>query len=68
MDEQSWNEFEQELQALINRHSVDAHCETPDFLLAENVVSHLKATRDMVNRRESWHGRKTKQVTVNDLK
>ena len=55
--EEQWNAFEKDLESLINQHSVDNVCQTPDFLLAEHAVANFKALAGLVTRRESWHGR-----------
>ena len=38
--------FEKELSALINRHSIDNECATPDYILAEYMVQCMLAYQD----------------------
>lgn len=54
-------EFQKELEQLINKHSIDNECQTPDFILAESVCGYLCVFRDGVKRRETWHGREPNQ-------
>lgn len=49
--------FEQELEAVINRHSQENASNTPDFILAQFLLSCLAAWNAGVTRRESWYGR-----------
>ena len=49
--------FHEELQQLINRHSMENGSDTPDFLLAEYLASCLVVFDQYVNRREQWYGR-----------
>lgn len=55
--------FRQDLEQLLNRYSIDAYCETPDFILADLICDQLEAIRRMTVRREKWFGRK-KKVTI----
>lgn len=50
-------QFNEELKTLLNRHSIDNECQTPDFILADAVSGFLCNLRDTVKRRENWHGR-----------
>lgn len=52
-----WDDFEKDLEVLLNRHSVDNECNTPDFLLAEKITADLKTQASLITRRENWHGR-----------
>ena len=49
--------FEQELRNLINRHSVENASNTPDFILAQYLVSCLVVFTAAVQQRETWYGR-----------
>lgn len=49
-------QFTKELEGLLNRHSIDNECQTPDFILADAVAGFLCNYRDTVVRRENWHG------------
>lgn len=50
-------EFRLELQALINKYSAENGSDTPDFLLAEYLVSQLNTWDQYVIRREQWYDR-----------
>ena len=50
-------EFAKELSSLLNKHSVDNACGTPDFILADFGVECLEAAEKMMKRREEWFGR-----------
>jgi hypothetical protein len=49
--------FEQELCALINRHSMENHSDTPDFILCEFLRKSLETFDVAVRLRERWYGR-----------
>jgi hypothetical protein len=51
------SEFRKDLQALMNRHSMENGCNTPDFILAEYLDRCLAAFDLAVNARETWYGR-----------
>lgn len=55
--------FEQELQELINRHSVENASNTPDFILAAYITGCLWSFNRAVQQRERWHGRATEDAT-----
>ncbi len=61
--------FEEELEVLINRHSVENGSNTPDFMLAAYLVDCLKAFDAAVRWRSSWYGnspdRNVTQPTIN---
>jgi hypothetical protein len=46
--------FMQELQELINRHSMDNESNTPDFLLAEYLMGCLSIYASTLARRDAW--------------
>ncbi len=48
--------FEKELEELINRHSMENDSNTPDFILAQYVLTCLSAYRNAVNKRDKWFG------------
>jgi len=61
--------FELELTALINKHSLENHTDSPDFILAEYMMRTLAAYTDAVTKRAVWHGLelstdKPKQVAI----
>jgi len=49
--------FLQELEQLINKHSVENGSNTPDFILARYLADALQAYERAVCTRESWFGR-----------
>lgn len=55
-------EFETELINLINRHSIENESNTPDFLLAEYLVACLCTFVRVVQQREEWYGRPSKET------
>jgi len=46
--------FRQELEELINKHSLENGSDTPDFILAEYLMESLRAFDRATNARESW--------------
>lgn len=50
-------DFRTELQGLINRHSRENGCNTPDWILAEYLVDCLLIFDKAVTARERWYGR-----------
>lgn len=50
--------FREELEALINKHSMENGSDTPDFILAEYLDSCLKTFDVALTKREEWYGRK----------
>lgn len=59
-------EFERDLDALINRHSLENESNTPDFILAQYLVGCLKVFAMAVNDREKWYGRTPPAYMVKD--
>ena len=53
------SEFQEELAALINKHSVENETDTPDFILAEYLSDCLDAFGNLMGKREAWYGRIT---------
>lgn len=49
--------FRDELEQLINKHSLENKSDTSDFLLADYLISCLAAFNETVRARETWHGR-----------
>lgn len=62
---QNESEFRQELEHLINRYSAENGSDTPDFLLAEYLVTQLHTWDQYVTRREQWYGRKPREACDN---
>lgn len=50
--------FQAELEALINRHSVENESNTPDFILAKFMSSSLDAFNQATRDRDDWFGGK----------
>jgi len=48
--------FETELTSLLNRHSVENECDTPDFILADYIRGCLNTFNLAIKNRDSWHG------------
>lgn len=49
--------FFQELESLINRHSIENASNTPDFILAKYMFASLINWEDACNAREKWYGK-----------
>ena len=47
-------DFQKELESLINRHCKENDSDTPDFLLAEYIQGCLKNYADIVKKRDEW--------------
>ncbi len=54
--------FEDEIAAVINKHSQENLSNTPDFILACYLMDCMNAFDTAVNRREEWYGRKTSEA------
>lgn len=50
------DEFKKELQHLINRYSIENGSNTPDFLLADYLVTCLENFNNISKQREQWYG------------
>ena len=48
--------LENEITALLNRHSAENESDTPDFILAGFLRASLAAFNGAVNAREQWYG------------
>jgi hypothetical protein len=51
------SELQKDIESAINRHSAENGSNTPDFILAQYLVSCLAAFDAAVNRRSAWYGR-----------
>jgi len=49
--------FEKELSALLNKHSKENESNTPDWLLAQYLISCLTAFTVAIQQQETWYGR-----------
>lgn len=47
-------EFQRDLQQLLNRHSVEQTCNTPDFVLAQYLVGCLKVWCEALGERDGF--------------
>lgn len=59
--------FQKELEALINKHSMENGSNTPDFLLAEYLKGCLDVFNNIISRRSLWYG-ETKYEGPNESK
>jgi len=50
-----WNRFQKELEDLINKHSLENNSDTPDFILAEYLMSCLNTWNVFSNKRRDWY-------------
>jgi hypothetical protein len=51
--------FIKELEALINKHSVENESDTPDWILAKYIAGCLNTWNETVAARDRWWGHKT---------
>lgn len=51
------SQFEIELRDLINRHSMEGQCATPDFILAKFLAGQLHLFAVTMRQREKWFGK-----------
>lgn len=56
-EEQDYTAFKSDLEQLINRHSLENGSNTPDWILAEYLVTCLKAFNETSRAREKWYGK-----------
>ena len=64
IDKAKIDDFQKEIERLINRYSLDNDLHTPDFIIAEYLVSCLETLRNAVIRREIWDG-EIEEVIIN---
>lgn len=57
------NNFEKELENLINRYSKENESNTPDYVLAHYIKYSLQAFNQAVNLREEYYGRKSNELS-----
>ena len=48
-------EFEQELESLINKHSIENESDTPDFILGRYIRGCLDNFSAAIKRRDKWN-------------
>ena len=51
--------LEEELRALLNKHSAENGSNTPDYILASYLMNCLIAFNEAMLNREAWYGRRT---------
>ena len=49
--------FRNALQEFLNEHSMETGSNTPDYMLADYLITCLQALNETINRRASWYGR-----------
>ncbi len=49
-------DFEEELTALINKHSIENVADVPDFILADMICRMIEAIGPNIKRTLDWHG------------
>ena len=49
-------EFKKGLERLINEHSMENHCDMPDFILSEMVANFIKYVGPSIKHNLDWHG------------
>ena len=47
--------FRNELEVLLNKHSMDNESNCPDFILADYLIDCLKSYNRATTRRDNWH-------------
>ena len=48
--------FQKDLKELINYHSIDNECHTPDYILAKNIVDYLRVYAETMKSRDGRMG------------
>lgn len=49
-------EFQKDLENLINQHSIENICDIPDYLLAELIVGFIQTLGPVIKKTLDWHG------------
>jgi len=57
------DQFEKELEQLINKFCLENDSNTPDFILAKYLVECYHTFNETINVRENWYGREVKQIS-----
>jgi hypothetical protein len=57
--------FQNELEKLINKYSVENESNTPDFILAEYLCGCLKNYAEIIKKREKWYGNSSSPAMSN---
>lgn len=64
-DEPAVLDFEKELAALLNKHSMDTETNTPDFILARHIIRDLDTYRETTSELQKWHGSNMRSASDN---
>lgn len=57
MDKALYEDFLKELTRLLNKHNLDTHTNTPDFILARYLLGCYQEFRKGTRLRDQWHGK-----------
>ena len=49
-------QFEKELEHLINKHNIENTCDVPDFIMADMIVKFIEAIGNPIKKTLDWHG------------
>ncbi len=60
--------FEEELERLINKHSMENESNTPDWILAQYLLSCLSAFTRATQQRETWYGHASRPFSQEEIK
>lgn len=58
------DKFTEELEQVINKHSLENGSDTPDFILAEYLTACLKTFNETLVLREKWWGRTIENAVI----
>ena len=62
-------EFKKELEALINKYSIENESNTPDFILAQYIYNALYIFESAVIARDQWYGfEPSNETKINNLR
>ncbi len=56
----NYDQFQKDLEEVINKHSMENGSNTPDFILAHYLVDCLKSFNKTSKAREKWYGKELK--------
>lgn len=59
--------FVEELRQLINRHSIDSFCDTPDHTLANLLADNIRSFRNSIHARSMYNGEAQKNERIKSL-
>ena len=60
------NQFEKDLEILINQHCKENDSDTPDFILATYLNAVLENFNAAIKQREEWYGRQKRGLGTQD--